>query len=698
MDDVLITGLTAEQHNQRLEEVFKRIQDKGLQASKEKSILGVTEIVLVIKLKCSLLGMINYYHRFVDNFAKIAAPLYDLLKKGVNFEWKIEQRNAFENLKRKIGEEPISVCFNNDLEIILAVDASNKGVGGALLHVIDGFSRIFHEVETRYSVIEQEALAIIFGLTKCREYLIGKRFVIYTDHKPLIHLYKKDNKELMMSPRLQRWLLLVGSFNVDIKYRRGRENHLPDILSRLGAGCATPEIIDNMIIDREDALVRTLSYMLKGGPTTWEDLKSYTLKDKGQVKMKSWAREYVWWPGMGNDIEKITKEYVPCNTCAVMPRKEMGQVWPKSKKPWDRLHIYFFELDKKSYFLVVDSYSKWIEFEEVQGLTTKVVIKLLQKLWAKFGIPKIIVSDGGPAFISENFKQFCNSIKIKHILTPPYHPSSNGQAERMVDIVKNWIKRRNKKKMKEGVTPVELFLGRRTRLPLDFLKSKEIDNILSCEKTNIKFPVGKIIWGRLFDHKKKWEKGCVIDNIGNKLCTIRFDDGTMGVRHNDFIRVTDKGGISCFRCQSFGHQIKDCQIPTHVLMNQECKDYPSDTEKFPTSSYFCGKNNKVPSEVKYQNYNKINEIESRYKQYGNRQWPPIKYDGMLKRTNIIQDRTVGITSMGNQYYGKMQAKNDNSTKLRSNIVKVTNNTDVQKKYNVMETEEEEILKDKEEDI
>ncbi|XP_065313442.1 uncharacterized protein LOC135922862 [Gordionus sp. m RMFG-2023] len=73
----------------------------------------------------------------------------------------------------------VTVCFNNDLEISMAVDASNKGVGGALLHVIEGlerpiifFSRVFRDVETRYSVIEQEALAVIFGLTKCREYLI----------------------------------------------------------------------------------------------------------------------------------------------------------------------------------------------------------------------------------------------------------------------------------------------------------------------------------------------------------------------------------------------------------------------------------------------------------------------------------------------------------------------------------------------
>ncbi|CAK9292456.1 unnamed protein product [Gordionus sp. m RMFG-2023] len=243
MDDVLLTGITPEQYNQRL--VFKRIRDKGLRASKGKSVLGLTEVMYlghqingmeVKPLEKNLKNITNmnppnYYHRFVEKFAKVASPLYDLLKKGVHFEWKIEQQEAFKILKEKIGKEPILVCFNNDLEIILAVDASDNGVGGALLHLIDGverpiifFSRVFREVETRYSVIEQEYLAVIFGLTKCREYLIGKIFIIYRDHRPLIHLFKKDNKELMLSPRTL--VLLVRSFNVEIGYRRRKSKSL----------------------------------------------------------------------------------------------------------------------------------------------------------------------------------------------------------------------------------------------------------------------------------------------------------------------------------------------------------------------------------------------------------------------------------------------------------------------------------------
>ncbi|XP_065318874.1 uncharacterized protein LOC135926869 [Gordionus sp. m RMFG-2023] len=257
------------------------------------------------------------------------------LREGINFEWKDVQQIAFEILKEKIGKEPVLVCFDNELENVLAVDASNKGVGGALLQVIEGlerpvlfFSRVFREVETRYSVIEQEALAVMFGLTKCREYLIGKRFVVFTDHKPLIHLFRKDNRELMMSPRLQRWLLLVGSFNVEIRYRRGRENCLPDILSRLGLNERNDEGNKDNVRDNEKALVCLLSHMLRGGPTNWEELKVSTLKDKELSQIKLYLTGKKPWENNGKNFKKIEKDdcVIRANREAI-PYKLRGKIF-----------------------------------------------------------------------------------------------------------------------------------------------------------------------------------------------------------------------------------------------------------------------------------------------------------------------------------------------------------------------------------
>ncbi|XP_065323666.1 uncharacterized protein LOC135930805 [Gordionus sp. m RMFG-2023] len=122
-----------------------------------------------------------------------------------------------------------------------------------------------------------------------------------------------------------------------------------------------------------------------------------------------------------------------------------------------------------------------------------------------------------------NFKQFYKESRIRHILTPPYHPSSNGQVERMVAIVKNWIRKAGNQgngaclaqlyylnfRNKEGVTPAELFLGRRTRVPLDFLRAESHEKGVRKDR-KIRFEVGEKVWTRLFDGRgRKWAKGIV---------------------------------------------------------------------------------------------------------------------------------------------------------------------------------------------
>ncbi|XP_065316632.1 uncharacterized protein LOC135925305 [Gordionus sp. m RMFG-2023] len=95
-----------------------------------------------------------------------------------------------------------------------------------------------------------------------------------------------------------------------------------------------------------------------------------------------------------------------CNTLAKMPHKDKKRIWPRATQSWERIHIDLFDFENKMYKLVVDTYSKWVEYEEVRGLTTQVVVKMLKNLWTRFGVAKIRVSVGGPAFISEQFKLF----------------------------------------------------------------------------------------------------------------------------------------------------------------------------------------------------------------------------------------------------------------------------------------------------
>ncbi|CAK9304212.1 unnamed protein product [Gordionus sp. m RMFG-2023] len=116
-----------------------------------------------------------------------------------------------------------------------------------------------------------------------------------------------------------------------------------------------------------------------------------------------------------------------------MSHRDKKRIWSKAAQPLEFINLDLFDFENKIYILVVDAYSKWVECEEVRG-----TIQVVVKTW--FGVAKLIVSDGGPDFISGQFKLFCSETGTRHILVPPYNPSSKGQPERLVSIVKNGYK------------------------------------------------------------------------------------------------------------------------------------------------------------------------------------------------------------------------------------------------------------------
>lgn len=119
------------------------------------------------------------------------------------------------------------------------------------------------------------------------------------------------------------------------------------------------------------------------------------------------------------------------------PRKTILHTWEYPSTPWYRIHIDFAGPIKGTYFLIiVDAYSKWLEVYTTSKITSKVTIECLRDCFARFGLPVVLISDNGPSLISNEFEQFLKENGIKHITSAPYHPSSNGQAERCVQTVK----------------------------------------------------------------------------------------------------------------------------------------------------------------------------------------------------------------------------------------------------------------------
>ena len=185
----------------------------------------------------SFLGLVVYYHAFVPNFAAIAAPLSDLTTKGApeKLMWTDVQEQAFQTLKRHVCVNPVLCLPNMSKPFILPTDASGEGLGAILLQEVGGVkhpvafaSKKLLPRERNYSTIEREAFAVISGVQKFQNYLMGTHFLLETDHHPLQYL----DRAKYQNSHIMRWSLLLQPYHFTVHAITGSENVGADFLSR----------------------------------------------------------------------------------------------------------------------------------------------------------------------------------------------------------------------------------------------------------------------------------------------------------------------------------------------------------------------------------------------------------------------------------------------------------------------------------
>ena len=146
--------------------------------------------------------------------------------------------------------------------------------------------------------------------------------------------------------------------------------------------------------------------------------------------MKALARSYVWWPGLDSDIEDLVRGCNICQRHQAKPNAAPVHFWENPGGPWERVHIdHAGPVEGKMFLVACDSFSKWVEVEVVKSTDAKSSAAVLRRWFSMHGLPKVIVSDNGPGFASDEFDSFLKSNGIRHMFSAPYHPSSNGQAE-----------------------------------------------------------------------------------------------------------------------------------------------------------------------------------------------------------------------------------------------------------------------------
>ncbi|XP_055590304.1 uncharacterized protein K02A2.6-like [Uranotaenia lowii] len=572
IDDVIITGCTKAEHDDRLEQVLKKFREFGLRLKEEKcqffaesvkylghiidrtgirpdpekalAISNMPAPTDVATLR-SFLGAVNYYGKFIPHMRNLRYPLDNLLKSSnTHFEWTEQCQKSFDSFKTILLSDLALTHYDPHLPVIVSADASNFGIGACIQHVFpDGtrkaiyhVSRALSSAEQNYGQIEKEGLALIFAVTRFHRFIYGRHFKLETDHKPLLSIFgSKKGVPVYAANRLQRWAVTLLAYDFEILYVRTTDFGNADLLSRLINRCAKPD--DDIVIaavsvdadlkevlhvainslniplsfrmirsafNEDDELSKVVNFLQNGWPVSTNKLqgetkKFYEIRDSlsitegclmfgdrlviprcyrtkvlkqlhtahpGIERMKALARSYIYWPRLDSDIQEWVRG---CGQCAISlkaPARAIPQAWPETTRPFQRVHI------------------------DYAGPHYATTIKMLRDVFCRFGMPETLVSDNGRQFTADIFLEFCTQNGIEHIRSPPYHPQSNGQAERFVDTFKRSLAKiyhpegdlqsaldtfllnyriTPNRNASEGKSPSELLFGRRIRSHLDLL-------------------------------------------------------------------------------------------------------------------------------------------------------------------------------------------------------------------------------------
>ena len=280
------------------------------------------------------------------------------------------------------------------------------------------------------------------------------------------------------------------------------------------------------------------------------------------MQTKALARSYFYYPGIDSDIEKMIKSCPLCVHHIKTPPEVTLQSWNTTETPWERIHIdHAGPFQGHLFLIVVDSKTKWLEVEIVKSTDTNTTIKMLQTMFARWGVPKILVSDNATGFTSGIFTNFLERLGVKHARSTPHHPKTNGLAEKMVQLVKNslsamkteqlslqtkldriLLKYRITPHVTTGEAPATLMFGRNLRTKLDKLRPNIADRIRDTPKSDLpmrEFQEGDAVIVKDYRSKKEtWEPCTVEARTTPTSYRVRTSDGATWRRHADQMRST----------------------------------------------------------------------------------------------------------------------------------------------------------------
>ncbi|GBG72943.1 hypothetical protein CBR_g12664 [Chara braunii] len=262
LDDILISSKAVEEHVAHLDKVLSLSRQHKFKINGEKCEFGRTRVLYlgheisaeglkpddakvasicdwprpqsVIEMR-SFLGMTGDYRTFVKNYSIVAAPLTDLTRLDTPWEWTDECEAAFRHLKHALTHYEVLKLPDSDKPFIVTTDASQYGIGAVLaqqegpkLRPVEYMSKKMSSQKFAKSTYEKELYAVYKALTHWRHYLLGRFFILRTDHQTLIWMRTQP----ILSDALKRWIEVIEQYDFDPHYLKGEYNKVVDALSR----------------------------------------------------------------------------------------------------------------------------------------------------------------------------------------------------------------------------------------------------------------------------------------------------------------------------------------------------------------------------------------------------------------------------------------------------------------------------------
>ena len=448
MDDMAIAADNEDQLFERLDEVFRILHQHNLRLNPAKCSFGVDSITFLghtisagrisiskerlqgiselgvptsQKELRSIVGFFNFFSGFVPNFARLLAPLSDLLHNRV-FSWPQEAATAFAEIKLQLAQHTSVHQIQPGHELFLSTDASQLGLGYCLYQRIDGVncpiafgSRKFNDVQRRWTVTEQEAYAIVVAMDNLR-FIVGDRPVIcQTDHRNLLFLLTPQ------TPKVVRWALQLQTYNLLLQHVPGVTNVAADTLSRLFLLRETPT--PSLAARRE---IITLFH---------GSLSGHFGVKRTVLALRTAGHR---WASLEDDVRAFIKSCAFCQKHDQhVPRVQHPHTTLAASDPFSSIAIDTMgpfiedEFGFKYLLVFIDQTTRYVEAYPTCGVSALDVVHPFASWISRFGSPASVRSDNGPQFVASIIEELFALFGIEHIRSIAYTPSTNSIVERV---------------------------------------------------------------------------------------------------------------------------------------------------------------------------------------------------------------------------------------------------------------------------